>query len=214
MLDLINEILDLALIESGKLSLSLEPVSLAEVMLECETMMESQAGKRGITVSFPQFALPCFVKADRTRLKQVLINLLSNAIKYNTSGGNGRRQVRAIMPPQRIRICVEDTGEGLAPDKIDQLFQPFNRLGQEASTEQGTGIGLVMTKRLVELMGGVIGVESAVGKGSVFWIEMNVTEERELLPQLAALALGPAKPGADGSASRTRCCMWRTTRPT
>ena len=187
LLELINEILDLALIESGRLSLSLEPVSLAEVMLECETLVESQAAKRGIRVTFPQFSLPCFVKADRTRLKQVLINLLSNAIKYNTSGGTVALKCVDISP-QRIRICVEDTGEGLNPAKIAQLFQPFNRLGQEANTEQGTGIGLVMTKRLIELMGGVIGVESIVGKGSVFWIEMDVTEERELHPELASLA--------------------------
>ncbi|MDP3798036.1 MAG: ATP-binding protein [Polaromonas sp.] len=187
LLELINEILDLALIESGRLSLSLEPVSLAEVMLECETMVESQAAKRGIRVTFPQFSLPCFVKADRTRLKQVLINLLSNAIKYNTSGGTVALRCVDISP-QRIRICVEDTGEGLNPAKIAQLFQPFNRLGQEANTEQGTGIGLVMTKRLIELMGGVIGVESIVGKGSVFWIEMDLTEERELHPEVASLA--------------------------
>jgi len=187
LLELINEILDLALIESGRLSLSLEPVSLAEVMLECETLVESQAAKRGIRVTFPQFSLPCFVKADRTRLKQVLINLLSNAIKYNTSGGTVALKCVDISP-QRIRICVEDTGEGLNPAKIAQLFQPFNRLGQEANTEQGTGIGLVMTKRLIELMGGVIGVESIVGKGSVFWIEMDLTEERELHPELASLA--------------------------
>lgn len=187
LLELINEILDLALIESGRLSLSLEPVSLAEVMLECETMVESQAAKRGIRVTFPQFSLPCFVSADRTRLKQVLINLLSNAIKYNTSGGTVALKCVNVSP-QRIRICVEDTGEGLNPAKIAQLFQPFNRLGQEANTEQGTGIGLVMTKRLIELMGGVIGVESIVGKGSVFWIEMDLTEERELHPELASLA--------------------------
>ncbi|WP_157045786.1 PAS domain-containing hybrid sensor histidine kinase/response regulator [Polaromonas sp. JS666] len=187
LLELINEILDLALIESGRLSLSLEPVSLAEVMLECETLVESQAAKRGIRVTFPQFSLPCFVKADRTRLKQVLINLLSNAIKYNTSGGTVVLKCVNVSP-QRIRICVEDTGEGLNPAKIAQLFQPFNRLGQEANTEQGTGIGLVMTKRLIELMGGAIGVESIVGQGSVFWIEMDLTEERELHPVLTSLA--------------------------
>jgi len=191
LLDLINEILDLALIESGKLSLSLEPVSLAEVMHECETMIESQAEKRGINVSFPAFTSPLFVNADRTRLKQVLINLLTNAIKYNTE--RGKVTLRCVdIPPGRIRICVEDTGEGLLPEKIEQLFQPFNRLGQEASTEQGTGIGLVMTKRLVELMGGVIGVESTVGKGSVFWIEMNVTTEQKFSPELLDLALGLA----------------------
>jgi hypothetical protein len=86
--------------------------------------------------------------------------------------------VRCIAStPGRIRICVEDTGEGLTPDKLTQLFQPFNRLGQESNTEEGTGIGLVVAKRLIELMGGVIGVESTVGKGSVFWIELNLTAE-------------------------------------
>jgi PAS domain S-box-containing protein len=187
LLDLINEILDLALIESGKLSLSLEPVALADVMRECETMIESQAEKRGISVAFPEFGSPRFVSADRTRLKQVLINLLSNAIKYNTE--HGKVTIKCVdTPPGRIRICVGDTGEGLTPEKIDQLFQPFNRLGQEANIEQGTGIGLVMTKRLVELMGGVIGVESVVGKGSTFWIDMNVTEDRALHPALAGLS--------------------------
>ena len=174
LLDLINEILDLALIESGKLSLSLEPISLAEVMHECQDMIEPQAQKRGIIVTFPHFEVAYFVKADRTRVKQILINLLSNAIKYNKVGGTV--VVTCIASSAGlIRICVEDTGEGLSPEKITQLFQPFNRLGQEANAEEGTGIGLVMTKRLVELMGGVIGVESTVGKGSVFWIELNLT---------------------------------------
>ncbi|MEP6773104.1 MAG: ATP-binding protein [Polaromonas sp.] len=200
LLDLINEILDLALIESGKLSLSLEPVSLAEVMRECETMIESQADKRGISVSFPVFNQPCFVSADRTRLKQVLINLLSNAIKYNTERGSVTLQCTDITP-ERIRISVRDTGEGLAADQISQLFQPFNRLGQQATAEQGTGIGLVMTKRLVELMGGVIDVESVPGQGSMFWIEMNLTSEQQLSEQLADLApalqaKGPTDPQA------------------
>ena len=190
LLDLINEILDLALIESGKLSLSLEPVSLAEVMRECETMIESQAEKRGISVSFPEFSSPRFVNADRTRLKQVLINLLSNAIKYNTQHGSVTLTC-VDTPAGQVRICVEDTGKGLAPEKIDQLFQPFNRLGQEANTEQGTGIGLVMTKRLVELMGGVIGVESVVGKGSMFWIEMNITSEQTIPADVLNLVIGP-----------------------
>ena len=178
LLELINEILDLALIESGKLSLSLEPVSLAEVMHECQAMIEPQAQKRGISVAFPQFEIPYFVKADRTRVKQVLINLLSNAIKYNKVGGTVVVDCIASTPG-RIRICVKDTGEGLTPDKLTQLFQPFNRLGQEANVEEGTGIGLVVSKRLVELMGGVIGVESTVGEGSVFWIELNLTAERQ-----------------------------------
>src|SRR5450756_483059 len=176
LLELINEILDLALIESGKLSLSLEPISLAEVMLECQAMIEPQAQKRGISVAFPHFEMPCFVQADRIRVKQVFINLLSNAIKYNKVDGTVVVE-HITSTPGRIRICVKDSGEGLAADKLAQLFQPFNRLGQEANAEEGTGIGLMTTKRLVELMKGVIGVESTVGVGSVFWIELNLTAE-------------------------------------
>ena len=129
LLELINEILDLALIESGKLSLSLEPVSLAEVMLECQAMIEPQAQKRGISMTFPRFDIPYFVKADRTRVKQVLINLLFNAIKYNKPGGTVAVDCTASAPG-RIRISVRDTGAGLTPEQLAQLFQPFNRLGQ------------------------------------------------------------------------------------
>jgi len=187
LLDLINEVLDLAVIESGKLSLSLEPISLAEVMQECRAMIEPQAHKRGISVSFPHFDVPSFVKADRTRVKQVLINLLSNAIKYNKAGG--AVVVACIMSlPGRIRICVEDSGAGLTADQMAQLFQPFNRLGQETSIEEGTGIGLVVCKRLIELMGGAIGVESTVGKGSVFWLELHLTDERTPVVGPAELA--------------------------
>ena len=172
LLDLINEILDLAQIESGKLALSLEPTSLAEVMAECQDMIEPQGQKRGIAMTFPSFAEPSFVDADRTRLKQVIINLLSNAIKYNRSNGS---VVVACSPgaTDRIRISVRDSGAGLPPDMLQQLFQSFNRLGRESTAEEGTGIGLVMSKRLVELMGGEIGVESTVGVGSVFWFELN-----------------------------------------
>jgi PAS domain S-box-containing protein len=181
LLELINEILDLAQIESGRLALSSEPTSLAEVMLECQAMIEPQGQKRGIKMTFPRFDLPCFVNADRTRLKQVLINLLSNAIKYNQPNGtvvvdvDGSRKA-----PKRTRVSVKDTGAGLPPDMLMQLFQPFNRLGQERSAEEGTGIGLVMSKRLVELMEGEIGVESVVGMGSVFWFELNSATAPEL----------------------------------
>jgi CheY-like chemotaxis protein len=186
LLELINEILDLALIESGKLSLSLEPISLAEVMQECQAMIEPQAKKRGVGVVFPKFDIRRFVRADRTRVKQVLINLLSNAIKYNKAGGTV--DVQCITDtPGRIRICVEDTGNGLTAEKLDQLFQPFNRLGQEANVEEGTGIGLVVAKRLIEWMGGSIGVESTVGQGSVFWIELNLADA----PQTIADAVDP-----------------------
>jgi signal transduction histidine kinase/ActR/RegA family two-component response regulator len=171
LLDLINEILDLALIESGKLLLSLEPMSLDEVLLECQTMIEPQAQKYAVTTMFRSMVKPCFVRADRTRVKQILLNLLSNAIKYNHAGGT---VIVECIPrsPERVRISVRDTGAGLEADKLSQLFQPFNRLGQQAGGEEGTGIGLVMTKRLTELMGGVIGVESTVGVGSVFWVEL------------------------------------------
>jgi len=171
LLKLINEILDLAKVESGQLSLSREPVSLAEVMLECQGMIEPQAQQRDIRMTFPQFDIPYFVNSDRTRLKQVLINLLSNAIKYNKAGGTVVVDCIASTPG-RIRVSIRDTGAGLPPEKLAQLFQPFNRLGQEAGGEEGTGIGLVVAKRLVELMEGVIGVESTVGVGSVFWFEL------------------------------------------
>ena len=187
LLELINEILDLAQIESGKLALSREPTSLAEVLLECQAMIEPQAQKRGIKMIFPQSEIPRFVDADRTRLKQVLINLLSNAIKYNQANGTVVVDC-AVSEPGRIRVRIKDTGAGLPPDMLLQLFQPFNRLGQERSAEEGTGIGLVMSKRLVELMGGLIGVESTVGLGSVFWFELNSTAE----PQLGVDTTQPA----------------------
>ena len=187
LLELINEILDLALIESGKVSLSQEPVLLAEVMLECRAIIEPQAQKRGITMAFPSLPIPHFVSADRVRIKQVLINLLFNAIKYNRPGGTVTVDY-TLNPPNLMRISIRDTGEGLAPEQLSQLFQPFNRLGKETGTEEGTGIGLVVTKRLIELMEGTIGVESVVGKGSVFWIELGLTTAPQFVVRDAAHA--------------------------
>ncbi len=173
LLKLINEVLDLAKVESGNMALSLEPVSLTEVMLECQDMVEPQAQKHGIRMIFPKLDIPYYVMADLTKLNQVLINLLSNAIKYNLP--NETVEVSySENGPGRIRLFVRDHGAGLPPEKIAQLFQPFNRLGQEASGTEGTGIGLVIAKQLVELMGGAIGVESTVGAGSTFWFEMNL----------------------------------------
>ncbi len=167
LLQLINEVLDLAVVESGKLSLSVEPVSLSEVLNECKAMIEPQARQRGLGVTFSLSDSHHFVAADRIRLKQTILNLLSNAIKYNRA--DGEVVVDCITSPGRVRVRVRDTGMGLSPEKMTLLFHPFNRLG---STEEGTGIGLVMSKLLVELMGGTIGVESAVGVGSVFWFEL------------------------------------------
>ncbi|MEP7371405.1 MAG: PAS domain S-box protein, partial [Nitrosospira sp.] len=187
LLKLINEILDLALIESGKLSLSMESVSLTDVLQECEAMVELQAQNNGVSMSFTHSKIPYFVHADRVRMKQVFINLLSNAIKYNQAGGAVAVEY-TVSPQKLIRISVRDTGVGLVPEKLAQLFQPFNRLGQEASEEEGTGIGLVVCKRLVELMGGVIGVESTVRKGSVFWVELNLVADVASAAEPAAVA--------------------------
>jgi signal transduction histidine kinase/ActR/RegA family two-component response regulator len=175
LLELINEILDLARIESGKLSMSPEPMSLAEVLADCLAMIEPQARARGIQVAWAGPGCELHVRADRTRVKQVLVNLLSNAIKYNREDGlvEVRCETRA---GGRVRVNVRDTGSGLSAEHLAQLFQPFNRLGQAGGAEEGTGIGLVVSKRLVELMGGEIGARSQVGEGSVFWIELQAAE--------------------------------------
>ncbi len=171
LLNLINEILDLTKIEARQISLSIEPVALAATLSDCHSMFEQQAHKRGITLVFPPADLPYVVMADQTRLKQVLINLLTNAIKYNAFQGT----IEVSCTPcagSRIRVSIRDTGLGLSAEQLPQLFQAFNRLGQEGSAIEGTGIGLVVAKQLVELMDGTIGAESEVGRGSVFWFEL------------------------------------------
>ena len=178
LLELINEVLDLALIESGKLALSLESVLLSDVMHECEAMIEPQAQSRDIKVIFTRPEFPYCVKADRTRVKQIVINLLSNAIKYNEMNGTVTVEC-SLTSHNAVRISVHDTGAGLTGEELTQLFQPFNRLGQNAS-EEGTGIGLVVCKRLIDLMKGNIGVESVLGEGSTFWIELKQTSESEI----------------------------------
>jgi PAS domain S-box-containing protein len=174
LLDLINEILDLALIESGNLSVSRSPIPLHEVLLECLLMVDPLLQKTKLQLRLPS-EQHYFVEADRLRLRQILLNLLSNAAKYNKPNGEIEISYKKIAPG-RLRISVRDTGEGLTPEKIEQLFQPFNRLGKERADIGGTGIGLVISKRLTELMGGSIGVESKPGEGCLFWFELMLQE--------------------------------------
>jgi signal transduction histidine kinase len=172
LLGLINEILDLTSIESGKTVLSSQSMPLQGVLDDCQAMIEPLAQGAGVRLVFQATGERCFVQADFTRTKQVLINLLSNAIKYNRTAGQVTVSC-TVTAGQRVRVCVEDTGQGLSAAQIAQLFQPFNRLGKESGTESGTGIGLVICKRLVELMGGCIGVDSRPGIGSRFWFELD-----------------------------------------
>jgi PAS domain S-box-containing protein len=134
--------------------------------------MDAAAQSKMVRMHFGQSAEPFCLMADRSRLRQVLLNLLANAVQYNRLGGTVELYCRA-RPGQRLRIAVQDTGEVLTTEKMDQLFQPFNRLGRESTAQQGTGVGLALSKKLVEMMGGTIGVQSTVGVGSTFWIELN-----------------------------------------
>jgi signal transduction histidine kinase/ActR/RegA family two-component response regulator len=205
LLTLINEILNLAQIESGKLSVSLEPVELREVLEECHALTRLASAQRGIRLLFPhETALSVY--ADRTRLKQVLLNLLSNAVKYNRD--DGAVIVECVPGDEgRVRIAIQDTGAGLSPDELRSLFEPFNRLGRDGTGIEGSGIGLVLTKRLVELMGGVIGVHSTPGSGSTFWVDLRSAAR----PRVDLAALAPRLPtpaeitGADATVATILC---------
>ncbi|MBW4054656.1 MAG: response regulator [Proteobacteria bacterium] len=177
LLTLINEVLDLARIESGRLSLSLEALEPRELCLECISLLRPLAEKHGITVTLAP-GTPARVKADRIRLRQVLINLVSNGIKYNRDGG--KVEVGCDLEPDSfLRIWVRDTGHGIEPEFLPSLFQPFERAATVDGLIEGTGIGLVLSKRLTEAMGGTIGFETSLGCGSLFWVELVQAEQME-----------------------------------
>jgi PAS domain S-box-containing protein len=171
LLSLMNDILDLSRIESGKLQLKLEPVSVSEVLNNCHAQNIQAASSHNITLHMAESCYAYRVHADRRALSQVLNNLISNGIKYNRPGGRVNVSCSAYENG-KIRIAVMDTGNGIEHEKQRQLFQAFNRLGAEMSNVEGTGIGLVISRKLIEGMHGVIGVESVHGLGSTFWIEL------------------------------------------
>jgi PAS domain S-box-containing protein len=201
LLVLINEVLNLAQIESGQVHVNLERVNVADLLHECEAMVAPLAAQRGVSLHVSR-AGAFAVRADRVRLKQVVLNLLSNAIKYNREHGTVVVGCEgAPAPGGPVRLRVRDSGPGLTDEQIAGLFQPFNRLGQERGVSEGTGIGLVVTKRLVELMGGTIQVEATPGVGSVFFVELPaaVVDDDHHEPSHGA-APGASARGAAGGA--------------
>lgn len=177
LLELINQVLELAKIEAGKMSLSIEPVSISNLLDESIPMVEPMAEKRNITINVNnEDCTDVAVMADLTRIKQVLLNLLSNAVKYNTQGGSISVNI-SKKDDAYVHIAVSDTGPGIPNDKQDGIFQPFNRLGHETSEIEGTGIGLVIAREMIHLMKGDIGFESEIGKGSTFWIEIPLAKQ-------------------------------------
>lgn len=173
LLALINEVLDLARIESGRLDLKLEPVEVCPIIEECLSLVRTQADK--LDIQLTHASMPDEVLyTDQIRFKQIILNLISNAVKYNRKGGKVHIESRRSDSPGYLKIIVTDTGIGIATHKMVELFQPFNRLDAANSGIEGTGIGLSITRQLVELLGGTVGVESELGVGSTFWFELPV----------------------------------------
>ena len=197
LLTLINEVLDLAHIESGKFTLSPEPVPLAPLIDECIALVRPLANRQGVVLAAPNKTCLEYVLADRVRLKQVLLNLLSNAIKYNREGGSA--SVECGRSGGSVQLRVSDTGQGLSAEQLARLFVPFERLGAERGAIEGTGIGLVLARRLVEMMEGEIGVESTAGVGTTFWIRLPAAEDDAVVDSsdsgLGDLALYPVPRG-------------------
>ena len=186
LLSLVNDLQDLAKVEQQDIQVTLQPVSLAPVLKECASLVQQAAQARSIVL---QLADPCAhtVRADRVRLKQVFLNLMSNAVKYNRPGGRIDITTERVAA-DRVRIRVTDTGLGIEAEHLPGLFQPFNRLGAEHSTVEGTGIGLNITQKLVQKMAGSIGVESQFDVGSSFWVEFALVQPALATESAASLA--------------------------
>ena len=178
LLDIINEILDIARIESGHMVLDMEPIQLGSVMQESVSAVKTMADERGIEFVLEQSEghKTCYVLAERTRLKQVLLNLLSNAIKYNRENGRVNISCQNVNQ-EHIRITIEDTGEGMTEAQLDSVFEPFVRFGAESSGIPGTGIGMTITRHLVTLMGGRINIQSKLGEGTRVMIDLPLREK-------------------------------------
>jgi len=187
LLSLINEVLDLAKIDAGKFDLSIETVSLSDLVTECIELSQPLAFIHDISlINDDESQSDILVKADYTRLKQVLLNLISNAIKYNRDEGKVTVSYD-IISSDLVRISIADTGIGISKEKQNLIFQPFNRLGAEDRQIQGTGIGLTITKSLIEAMHGTIGFESNKESGSIFWIEIPLSDKEIQPTQITAI---------------------------
>lgn len=172
LLELVNEVLDLARIEAGMMQLHISDAPLQELVKECIDLISPLAGERQIEIKdHVSSSMPHFVRVDRVRLKQVILNYLSNAVKYNRQGGQITVECKPI-PGERLRVSVADSGPGIPPDKIEQLFLPFNRLDADETEVHGAGVGLAVAKRLMEFMGGEVGVSSEPGLGATFWADV------------------------------------------
>lgn len=175
LLNLINEVLNLSRIEAGELSISLEPVEIKGIITETLDIIHPMAKEKSIFIELENHTKEnIFIKADHQKLKQVLLNLVNNAVKFNYD--KGLVKIRVKQQNEKIRIYIIDTGKGIAADEMPKLFNPFQRIGTEISIIEGTGLGLAVSKKLIEAMNGSIGVESEVGKGSTFWIELPAIE--------------------------------------
>ncbi|MGI8553197.1 MAG: PAS domain S-box protein, partial [Dehalococcoidia bacterium] len=193
LLDLIKEVLDLARIESGRLSLTLEAVSLETIVEECLPLVSSLAAGRKVQLNLDVSCVDLRpVLADHQRLKQVLLNLFTNAVKYNRDGGTVTLTCDEVEG-EHMRIEVRDTGYGISDEKLARLYSPFDRLGAEQTKVEGYGLGLSLSKNLVQAMNGRIGVDSVVGEGSCFWVELPLTETPQTETESEAVEPGPTK---------------------